>query len=240
MKTSEQIRKEIEKTTKMIEALTNKVVDLDNIDARRAAAEAKDFETLKALRAEADSNQEAIKIISDEIYLLKIVRKILQENERAAFAEESIPIIKEIYKPFDGKKLGDKTREKIRESARAHEIGVYIDTHSYSVESSIIKAYRLSKDGYSVYGSDIELFTSYETPFLTKDNTIAIENQDIKNPYTYIENPKKHAKAIIKAYEAHKKATEKALQTQSALNALLPRGINSIRNIETVYATLNI
>lgn len=74
----------------------------------------------------------------------KIYRKILANNAECAFWSEYMPVVIDCYNKYAEKRVGDKTKEKIRESIKAclpERISVYIDNdgiHYYipSVTSS--------------------------------------------------------------------------------------------------------
>lgn len=235
MKGLKQINNEIKKNAKRIEELTNEVCELSNRDEIRTEARANNYARCKELHEEAEKNAEQIKSISEEIYILKIIGAILQENRRAAIINEALPIIAAACEPYNGKAYGEKTREKIRDQVRAAGFTFYFD--GYGTRDRLEVA-ALNANG-CCYGSDYcTIYTNYETPFVDSFNKLQFDASTLRNRYKYAENPRKAAKAIIKAHETFRKATAKAYAAQSAINELLPESIDRFRNVTEPYRTI--
>lgn len=230
MKNTNEIRKEIKKTTNQIEANENRIIELTKIEERRAAAAAKDFAKVKELRAESESTLDEQKKLSDEIQTLKIKAAILADNLKAAFFTYAMPIVLQILAAYEGKKYGEKTKEKIREAAKAAGIGFYFD--GYHTESTTLVIYELSADGYK-YGNstEIRVNTSSENPFITAENVIQAASAAPYISQKYTENPGKKAREILKAFSKLEKAHAAAKAAESEYNALLPENMKSSREI---------
>lgn len=219
MKTRKQITNEITKNKNKIEALT---AELENIEKKaeiRREAQAGNYNRCKELHDEARAHADKITELCNEIYILKIVGWILAENLRSATVAEALPVIAGIVEPYNGKPYGEKTREKLWKAARDRGFAFYFEGYS---SKDYLKVAALDANG-CCYGRDyMTIYTSYETPFIDKDNKLQFNLFKLRNNYKYIENPRSHAKKIIKAYEEYKKTTAKAYAAQSAFNSLLP------------------
>lgn len=235
MKGLKQINNEIKKNAARIEELTNEVCTLSNRDEIRAEARANNYARAKELHEEADKNAEQVAKLCDEIYLLKIVGAILQENRRAAIVNEALPLIAKACEPYNGKAYGEKTREKIRDQVRAAGFTFCFDGIG---SRDRLEVAALNANG-CCYGSDYcTIYTNYETPFVDSYNKLQFDASTLRNRYKYAENPRKAAKEIIKAHEAYKKATAKAYAAQTILNELLPESIDRLHKVTEPYKTL--
>ena len=141
--------------------------------------------------------------------------------------------------PYEGKKYGERTREKIREEANKRGFGFYFDGHF--TESNTITAYMLDiENKYHHSGNkttEIRFYCDYKTPFITNENTIQIlkaTENGIKNPYAYTENVKTKAKQIKKAFDQYYNALETARNAESKLNAIMPRCKNHFHKAGSV------
>lgn len=239
MKDYKKILADIRKNAAAIKAIEEKIVSLDNIEARRDAAREHNFDRVKELRAEAEKNAEKVKELSDRAYMLKIAGAILKENAKAAFTAEALAIIAEVCTPYNGKSYGEKTRDKIYSEAHARGVGFYFTGYGSTDRVAI---YPLDPDNkYKVFEMDCDAYTNYNNPFITAENKINLDAiKTARSNYVYIEKPTAQARAIIKAYEDLKKATDKAEAAQSAFNAIIPEGIGSASHIGHLYATMSI
>lgn len=226
MKTLSQIKKEIAKKADQIKANEEQIMKMDFIDERRAAAGTGDYATVKRLREEAKANNDKIIKLSQEIPLFKIQIAILRENAKAAIVAEYLPKIAEIMKPYEGKRYGEKTREKTREEAHKAGFSFYFDNSRAIVFYPLTNGYR--------YGSDYDCRITakdYNTPFITEENIIQLSKAESRSRYRYTENPAKKAREIVKAFEKMQKAAEAAEAIQSEYNAIIPETMPTMHRV---------
>lgn len=236
MKTLEQIKKEIAKRAQKIEANEKEIMQMNFIDERRAAADNGDYATVKRLRDEAKANNDKIIKLSEEIPLLQIQVAILKENAKAAIVAEYLPKIAEILKKYNGKRYGEKTREKVREEARNNGFSFYFDSDNTICLFPLTNGYR--------YGSDYDckVRTHYDTPYITAENVLQFDKVESRTAYRYTENPAKKAKEIIKAFEKMQKAAEAAEALQSEYNSIIPEAMprmNKVSKYNRIFTASN-
>ena len=100
----------------------------------------------------------------------KIERTIIRHNAECVFLSEYLPLVLDVYNKYAGKRIGDKTRDKIRAAVKEalgddeKHISVYIDSDgvNYSILNSAWKrAYFCynteTKKSYSMWDSDGKL-----------------------------------------------------------------------------------
>lgn len=221
MKKYTNILEEIKKNRASIEAKTAEIMNLDNIEERRATAAAGNFTETRRLRDEAAKNAEEIGKISDEIQRLEVLERILKNNANAARTAEALPIICEVWKKYNGKQYGPKTAEKIRAELKAAGYSAYID-YGY-----ILDFEELDAAGYT-HCNRLRICGNYTTKIITEENTINAAGLDcLKSNYIYIENPEERAAAIIEKAAEVKKAYEAAAAIASEYNELVTSGIKS-------------
>lgn len=149
--------------------------------------------------------------------------KILQENARASFAQYAAGIIAEVFKKYNGKQYGPKTKAKIYEEARAAGIGFYLDGYG---RRDTINAYPLNKDGYrSGSEMDVKIHARKENKpgeIVNEANTIINDYEALANYNKYTESATDTAEEIRKLYDELKEAAAKTREIQDKINALLP------------------
>lgn len=226
------ILKQIEKETAAIKKEEARLEELDLRAEKDAAIESKDFAKYKELHAAAKENLAESAKISKSIYLREIKKRVLYSNLRAAVFDAGYKVITEAFKPYEGKKYGEKTRDKIHEVVRAAGFGFYFEGYSGKYQ---IKIYTLN-DGYKD-GSSIEaegwavVYTDEKYPdgksayFITDDNTINLSGVSAKPHDKYFDDPAAATKAIYKAIKDHQAALKKARATEEALRDIMPDGI---------------
>lgn len=226
------ILKQIEKETAAIKKEEARLDELDLRAEKDAAIESKDFSKYKELRAAAKENMAEYAKISKSIYLREIKKRVLYANLRAAVFDAGYKVIAEAFKPYEGKKYGEKTSDKIHEVVRAAGFGFYFEGSNSKYQ---IKIYTLN-DGYK-NGNSIEaegwavVYTDERYPngksdyFITDDNIINLANVCAKCHDKYSDDPAAATKAIYKAIKDHQAAVEKARATEEALRDIIPDGI---------------
>lgn len=214
--------------------------DIRNNQQRAAELEAQADELLKkadCAAAESFTEKKAIKnSISEEAEAAAIAKyqeaeqiknndTILTENVKAAFCEHVKPIIKDIMQQYNGKQYGQKTREKIHEAAKAHNIAFYFDGYR---ELYKMHVYGLTSEGYKDYNAP-EIYINatdeagHTTAFISESNKIQDFNNIIfSSHYTYTENPDAKRAELETAYNEYKNLVEQAAAAEKKLNALLP------------------
>lgn len=156
---------------------------------------------------------------------IKNTNSILEENVKASFAAYVEPIIKEIMQKYVGKQYGPKTRDKIHQEAKKHNIAFYFDGYSGNYR---INVYCLSDEGYKAYNMpEIVIHATDEsghtTNFISESNTIQDINKIIfSSTYKYTEDPATKKKELEAAYNEFKKLVEQAAAAEKKLNAMLP------------------
>ena len=172
---------------------------------------------------------------------LQTINGVLQENARASFAAYITPIICEIMQKYNGKQLGEKTKDKIREEAKKHGFSFYFERSYFTRNSDTIHAELLTPEGYTDYRmKDIDIYAKdadgNRTDFISEKNTIQDFSQiKLTYHYTYTENPQEKREALEAAYQAYFNAYEAARKAESELNALLPRGVDHYYLISAAY-----
>lgn len=229
------ILKQINKEKKAIEKETAELDVLDYSAEKDAAIEAKDYAKYKELKAAADKNAAQYSKICKSIYLREIKKRVLYSNLRAAVFEAGYQVIKAAFAPYDGKKYGEKTAEKIHQTVREAGFGFYFEGYTGKYQ---IKIYTLDEkyggcrtgnsieaEGWSVVYTDEKYPDGKTAYFITDDNIINLENIGVKPHDKYFDDVNAATKAIYKAIKDHDAALEKARATEEALRAILPDGI---------------
>jgi len=230
MKKYKDILKEINKNRETKKAKELEVERLEYKWERRRAAEHGRFnnEEWHKYYELAQANEDTIKELYHDIYILEIKARILKANARAALLAESLPIIKKAFEPYAGKPYGEKTAEKIREEVHRAGYGFYFEGQ----DDYRIVVYTLNEDGYKSFADESETKgtandeNGHIMSFITSDNKINVLNvYQVKPRDNYSENPTKDAHRIDKAIKAYNKATKEIESQRRDLCDLLPDGI---------------
>lgn len=212
--------KKIEKARAQIKDIPREYDFRASCRERLQAATVPERETILNEIREAEKKRETIRRENEKINI-KIA--CLQHNAELTFISEILPIMADVLKPFYGKSLGEKTREKIR-----NEIKARYNMAFYFKDAREMIFYFLNDDGYT-RGAGLSVHASYNTPFLT-DNKIndlsAVEIVTYKRPY--IENVDKHVNALYKAYNAAKRAYDEFCVKAGIYTALTVDGLKDI------------
>lgn len=237
MKTIKQIQNEIKKNTNRQNEINAEIEKLSFTQEIHSEAHKKNYAKCKELHEEAKQNDETIKALCDELTALKLAEPLLKQNLKAVTVAGCLEALCEIMPKYDGKQYGEKTATKIREEVSGKGYWFYFSGYVFEgsrtrIEISLYDGqYHGSSDAATVYCRHDE--NNHDIPFITTSNTInAAAFDNLSNPYKYTESITKQVKAIKKAIQAHRKASEAAYTTQSALNALLSRDSNHVDNIK--------
>jgi len=169
-----------------------------------------------------DEEQKACELYAQADELRKI-NEILQCNLKASFCDSAINIITSILEKYEGKPLGEKTKEKIRNEGKAFNLTFYFDSDE-SIKVATLGAngcldyvvrhetlYAIDKDG-------------HRAKLLIDNKLQPLENIILKHHFEYVEKPKQKVKQIEKLLEKYKNACINASKLQGELNDLLPKG----------------
>ena len=118
-----------------------------------------------------NGTDEIEKTKADRAYDLHILRTILYDNMRRAYATEKLPILIDILKKYDGKKYGEKTKDKINaEMKEKAGCAVYMAQKYTKTDVTLIPL----KNGYTDYS--IYNYNDYQfiAEILTSENKITV------------------------------------------------------------------
>lgn len=166
----------------------------------------------------------------------EVVRKINHDNKRRKLYEEVMPVIIEILNKYDGKRYGEKTREKmnddLKEKCNCH---FYLNnSHSEDIFIAPLNAEGFS--GIDFKCNDFEVYVKHEIRStrrpLDEENKIhggfTVDDFFLSNCPERVENPEAHAEEILDAFAALKELQTTFLNSVSSFNTLLPSGIERL------------
>ena len=232
MKTPETIRKQISKNNQDIENMKNQIESLNLMDARQAAFERHDFETVKKLRIQAAENNQKIANLDNSRNVLKIENNILLSNLQAALFGYAMPIISDILTKYNMKQYGPKTADAIKAEAKQNGFIFWFDGYS---KKDHLKISFLTSDGFTTYGPQYNIDFYLNGAGITPENKInAAAVADVKNPFLYSEDTKKAARDILKAFSKYQKAMQAACKAQAELNAIMPGTMSSFYEVREI------
>ena len=229
MKSHIEILKEISANAESIKAKTAEIEKLSCIYERRTEANAGNYDKVKEYRETMKANTGKIEELKKEIETAEIVNRYLLENDRAARVAEVLPVLKEVFTKYNGKKYGPKTRDAIRAEFNARNYSAYPDGINIAFEELV--------NGFT-HCNSLKLYGLYTNPIITKENTInAAALDDMRNPHTYTENPAEAAAAILAKYEEVQKAFTEAKKAAEEYNELIISGLKAQEppKVNTIY-----
>lgn len=160
--------------------------------------------------------------IEKEVARLEKIAFILRHNYRAIMAAQVLPVFVEILKKYDGKKAGEKTREKIAEEMRtACGCSLWFE-RNYNSQKSEAAHICERFDGWRL-GEEFNINTKSRAAIIDEENTIngKLTAEDLRaNVGEYIEDPAARVEAIAEAdrrAEEAKKAYNEAIEARNAL-----------------------
>ena len=196
MKTLNEIREERQANAAKIAELNEKTERAVN-SWRTKEPFPEDFETLGA-----------------ELETAKKIGLILKNNYNHRLAADVLPALVEVLKKYNGKKYGEKTREKMREEFKAMTgCGLYLERFIFSQKCDHAKIYEMC-DGYKL-GEEIEFLMPANTYIINDDNIIQSQPADAFKVYDYreyIENPAERVAEL-----AEKRSEEHTSELQSRI-----------------------
>lgn len=171
--------------------------------------------------------------IDKDIARLKNISLILRHNYRVALAARVLPAFVEILKKYDGKKAGEKTREKMRdEMMTACGCSVWFERSILSQKSQQANISEIIRGAWS--GEKIEIYTKNGANIIDEQNTINgnLTADDLSiHTGEYIDNPAARLEEIDKAAEAVEAARQAFNDAADRLNALQVDGFKRVARI---------
>ena len=231
MKTLEEIRKQREKNRSEISELKEQAEkareDFRKMTISEKVAHIKDTPKTERIMREWEEIEKEIKRYQEIGY-------ILRSNYRAALASVVVPALSEVLKNYDGKKAGEKTREKIRaDLIAACGCSVWFNRNFSSSESTRATAREIFRAGVFT-GEDVDIYTTAGACFIDEDNTIhAPGAEEIKAAYIaeYVDDPAARLEEIRAAREEVEKAKKAYNEAADRLNALTVDGMDEAKKI---------
>ena len=225
MLNSENILQELQKH-KTIKAEAEKEHDCI-VDGKRLSAKSHD---MKAYIAYIDANMDRLQTLQNIMQKETIIIDILSDNYRSVLYAEYLPRILEVLKKYEGKKYGEKTKEKIyQEMIDSLHIGFWIDRRYNTFD--YLQFYLLNDEGYKTYNMpDFCIGTNGHYPDnmklnISKENRICVyayEDYYLTEGRCYIADPAEHAEKILEAQTKVKQAEEAYIKALSDYKKLLP------------------
>lgn len=171
--------------------------------------------------------------IDKDIARLKNISLILRHNYRVALAACALPAFVEILKKYNGKKAGEKTREKMRdEMMTACGCSVWFERSILSQKSEQANISEIVANSWS--GEKIDIYTKNRACIIDEQNTIngTLTADDLRM-YTgeYIDDPAARLEEIDRAAEAVEAARQAFNDAADRLNALQVDGFKRVARI---------
>ena len=220
---STDIIKAMKDNSDCIAGLNEKIKMLDD-DFRNTT-----FDDFKKRHAEFDKKQIISSSYYQEVYRRGLLGRILKDNARRAFFAESLPVILEILKKYEGKPIGEKTEQKIAAEAE-EKIGhrIYLDGQNEAYGTGKIT---ISWGDYRFKWEDFQISLKNGNNKMFNGNKLVvypIEEYYLCNCAEYVEDPEAHADNILAAYENLKQMEREFDKACGEFNKLLPSDINYI------------
>lgn len=198
-----------------------------------AQQRAENAQAIKAKQEESENARAEWEAIDKDIARLKNISLILRHNYRVALAARVLPAFVEILKKYNGKKAGEKTREKMRdEMMTACGCSVWFERSILSQKSEQANISEIVANSWS--GEKIEIYTKNRACIIDEQNTIngTLTADDLRM-YTgeYIDDPAARLEEINKAAEAVEAARQAFNDAADRLNALQVDGFKRVARI---------
>ena len=168
-----------------------------------------------------------------EVAKLEKIALILRNNYRVALAAQVLPAFLEILQKYDGKKAGEKTREKISEEMRtACGCSLWFDRNYYSQKSEAARICEIMRGTWN--DGEIYIYTKNRAAIIDEDNTIHGNfTADDLRIYTgeYIDNPAQRLEEIEKARATVEEIKKQYNDAAEKCNNLLVEGFEKVEKI---------
>ena len=164
-----------------------------------------------------------------EVAKLEKIAFILRHNYRAILAAQVLPAFLEILQKYDGKKAGEKTREKISEEMRtACGCSLWFERSILSQKSDTAHI------GDFIRREQIDIYTKNRAAIIDEQNTIHGNfTADDLRVYTgeYIDNPAQRLEEIEKARATVEEIKKQYNEAAEKCNNLLVEGFEKVEKI---------
>lgn len=201
------------------------------------------IEEYKTMRKDAEA-QEIEK--SKRLELLKVAQKILKDNIRVAYFTETMPIVLEVLRKYEGKPIGEKTEAKIRDELK--EQGIYFSiNYGGQYSSDYIHFSPLAGADYGFKYDDMKIMTKYDggnkRPMFggTNGNRLIVYDLDMYYLYwcsDYVDDYMFRADSILYRYKELKEQRERLEAEYKSLNDLLPRSMERLDINKHLYNSI--
>lgn len=208
MKTLNEIREERQANAAKVAELNEKIDKAVN-SWRTKDPFPEDFETLGA-----------------ELETAKKIGLILRNNYAYRLAADVLPALVEVLKKYNGKKYGEKTREKMGEEFKAMTgCGLYLERGTFSRDCNQAHIYEM-RDGYK-RGEEIE-FGTQPNFIINDENIIQAQPADAFKLYDYREYIEDPAGRVAQLAEKKKELDELRNAFNKAVDAYNALTVNGI------------
>ena len=164
-----------------------------------------------------------------EVAKLEKIALLLRHNYRAILAAQVLPAFIEILKKYDGKKAGEKTREKISEEMRtACGCSVWFERNYNSQKSETAHI------GDFIRREQIEIYTKNRAAIIDEQNTIngKLTADDLRIYIgEYIDNPAQRLEEIEKARATVEEIKKQYNDAAEKYNYLIVEGFEKVEKI---------
>ena len=154
---------------------------------------------------------------SDRLKILKLGQRILYENIRQAYFNETMPIVLDAFYKFKGKPIGETTAAKINEALKPSGVRIWIHAEPE-------------------YRSDELHLSPISCPyfFRTDDLTVTVKRKDGEKQYAlaycgdYVEDYMSRAADLEREYKEVQARYKEVEDMLKAINAKMPKGVGSV------------
>lgn len=169
---------------------------------------------------------ESFETLGAELATAKKIGAILKNNYNNRLAAEVLPALVEVLKKYNGKKYGEKTREKMGEEFKAMTgCGLWLERYMFSQESNHANIYEL-RDGYK-RGEEIE-FGTQPNFIINDENIIQAQPADAFRLYDFSEYIEAPAERVAQLAEKKKELDEMRAAFNKAVDAYNALTVNGI------------
>lgn len=168
------------------------------------------------------SYDEKIDCLSNKIYMLEIKSQILRHNLKHSIYNDFLPIVIDVLKKYENKRMGEKTQEKIKNEI-FEKIGfnVYISNNEINFYNN------------NTYISSFKVYSKNKDAIISNENKLKSVSIDelyfFNQSRDFIENIDEYIRDMMKAFDDVKKK-------EKELNELINVYNNyCVENIDTLY-----
>lgn len=174
-----------------------------------------------------DPFPENFETLSAELVTAKKIGLILRNNYNHRLAADVLPALVEVLKKYNGKKYGEKTKEKMGEEFKAMTgCGFWLEREMFSGLCRYAHIYEM-RDGYKS-GEEIEFSTSMNCYIIRGANTIQEQPADVFRLYDFGEYIEAPAERVAKLAEKKKELDEMRVAFNKAVDAYNALTVNGI------------